>query len=119
MKAARWTLLGCLIAALLPAPAPSASGTPDLAATARQALTGNAAAVKALRAGGPAGMNALLNLSTSEPSMAASPAFNAFNTALDAVCAQKDCAASHLFWYTDLEAGPSCPCACSAGSTRS
>jgi len=32
--------------------------------------------------------------------VADSPAFNA---TLDAVCAQKDCAASHLYWYTDLE----------------
>jgi hypothetical protein len=96
MKAARWVLLGCpIIISLLPAPA-----TADLTATARQALAGNAVAVKTLRAAGPAGMEALLNLAPSE-ALAASPAFNA---ALDTVCAQKDCAASHLYWYTDLEA---------------
>jgi hypothetical protein len=98
MKAARWTLLGMIAAAFLPA---SALATVDLAATARQALAGSAAAVKSLRAAGPAGMEALLNLTTSEPSVATSAGFNA---ALDAVCAQKDCAASHLYWYTDLEA---------------
>jgi hypothetical protein len=90
--------MGCLIAtALLPAPAPAAA---DLAATARQALTGNASAVKTLRAAGPAGMEALLNLAPSE-AVVASPEFN---SALDTVCAQKDCAASHLYWYTDLDA---------------
>jgi hypothetical protein len=46
-------------------------------------------------------METLLKLAASEPSLASSPAFNA---ALDAVCAQKDCGASHLYWYTDLEA---------------
>ncbi len=98
MKAARKTLMGCLIAtALLPAPAPAAA---DLAAMARQALTGNASAVKTLRAAGPAGMEALLNLAPSE-AVVASPEFN---SALDTVCAQKDCAASHLYWYTDLDA---------------
>ncbi|MFY9822643.1 MAG: hypothetical protein WAM82_14755, partial [Thermoanaerobaculia bacterium] len=56
------------------------------------------------RNSGPAGMEALLKLAGSEPAMAASPAFNA---ALDAVCAQKDCAASHLYWYTDLDAARS------------
>lgn len=96
MKAARKILLGCpIILSMLPAPV-----TADLTATARQALTGNAVAVKTLRAAGPAGMETLLKLADSEPALASSPAFNA---ALDAVCAQKDCAASHLYWYTDLE----------------
>jgi hypothetical protein len=101
MKAARWILPGCLIAALLPAPAPAVV---DLAATARQAVAGDAAAVKTLRAAGQVGLGTLLKLAGSEPAVAASPAFNA---ALDAVCAQKDCAASHLYWYTDLAAARS------------
>jgi hypothetical protein len=46
-------------------------------------------------------METLLKLTASEPALASSPAFNG---ALDAVCAQKDCAASHLYWYTDLGA---------------
>lgn len=54
-----------------------------------------------LRAAGPAGMEAVLALAENEPELAKSPAYRA---ALDAVCAQKDCAASRLFWYTDLEA---------------
>ncbi|MEA2604033.1 MAG: hypothetical protein QOF89_5025 [Acidobacteriota bacterium] len=95
MKAAYWTIWGCLIIAALPLAAE------DLSGTARQAATGDAAAVKALRAAGPAGMEALLKLASAEPTVAQAPAFAA---ALDAVCAQKDCAASHLYWYTDLGA---------------
>ncbi|HSS48367.1 MAG TPA: hypothetical protein VLX28_05420, partial [Thermoanaerobaculia bacterium] len=99
MKAARWVLLGCpILFSILLASAPV---TADLATTARQAAAGDAAAITTLRAAGPSGMETLLKLAASEPSMAASPAFNA---ALDTVCAQKDCAASHLYWYTDLEA---------------
>jgi len=99
MKAARWILPGCpIILLILLASAPV---TADLTTTARKAVAGDAAAVKTLRAEGPAGMETLLKLAASEPALATSPAFNA---ALDAVCAQKDCAASHLYWYTDLEA---------------
>ena len=54
-----------------------------------------------LRAKGPAGIQALLDLAASDPEAARSPAFSA---TLDAVCAQHDCAASHLYWYTDLTA---------------
>lgn len=97
MKAARWTLLGLLIAVAL-TPAMFAG---DLAEDARQAATGDATAVKALRDAGPAGMEALLKLASAEPAVAKQPSFDA---ALDAVCAQKDCAASHLYWYTDLDA---------------
>ncbi len=46
-------------------------------------------------------MEALLKLAGAEPAVAKQPSFDA---ALDAVCAQKDCAASHLYWYTDLDA---------------
>ena len=97
MKAARWALLGSLLAVAL-TPAVFAE---DLSDFARQAATGNATAVKALRDAGPAGMEALLKLASAEPAVAKQPAFDA---ALDAVCAQKDCAASHLYWYTDLNA---------------
>jgi hypothetical protein len=54
-----------------------------------------------LRAKGPAGIQALLDLAASDPEAARSPAFSA---TLDAVCAQHDCSASHLYWYTDLAA---------------
>ena len=50
---------------------------------------------------GPAGVQALLDLAAADPAAGRSPGFDA---ALDAVCAQHDCAASHLYWYTDLAA---------------
>ncbi len=92
MKTANWILQGFLIATAL-TPAAFAE---DLAETARQAAAGDAAAVKVLRGAGPAGMEALLKLAEIKQS--------SFDDALDAVCAQKDCAASHLYWYTDLAA---------------
>jgi len=54
-----------------------------------------------LRAKGPAGVQELLDIAASDPGAVRSPAFNA---TLDAVCAQHDCSASHLYWYTDLAA---------------
>jgi hypothetical protein len=97
MKTASWILRGLLIAVVL-TPATFAE---DLAGTARQAATGDAVAVKVLRAAGPAGMEALLKLADAEPAVSKQPSFGA---TLDAVCAQKDCATSHLYWYTDLAA---------------
>lgn len=97
MKTASWILRGLLIAVVLT----PAAFTEDLAGTARQAAAGDAAAVKALRDAGPSGMEALLKLAGAEPAVSKQPSFDA---TLDAVCAQKDCAASHLYWYTDLAA---------------
>lgn len=57
------------------------------------------AAIAALRAAGPAGLDAFLAVHDPEPGSA--PAVLA---ALDRVCAQKDCVASRLFWFTDLDA---------------
>jgi hypothetical protein len=57
--------------------------------------------VASLRAKGPAGLQELLDLAAADPAAGRSPGFEA---ALDAVCAQRDCAASHLYWYTDLAA---------------
>jgi hypothetical protein len=71
-------------------------------------------AIKALRAEGPAGLQTLLetyagvirnretNLwgSTSTADLAA---WNRLRAALDSVSGQRDCQASHLFWYTDME----------------
>jgi hypothetical protein len=59
------------------------------------------AVVANLRAMGPAGLQQLLDRAASDPSAGESPGFQA---ALDTVCAQHDCAASHLYWYTDLAA---------------
>ncbi|MGH7489393.1 MAG: hypothetical protein ACREMY_27895, partial [bacterium] len=87
-----------LATALLPT---SVLAAADLTTMAQQALAGDVSAVKTLRAAGPPGLEALLKLAGAEPALASSPIFNA---ALDAVCAQKDCASAHLFWYTDLDA---------------
>lgn len=57
-------------------------------------------AIAALRSAGPAGVEALL--AAAPPAEA--PSRTAWERALDAVCAQRDCAASGLFWYTDLDA---------------
>jgi hypothetical protein len=95
MRAMCWrvsVVLSCMV--LLPG---WAAAGDDLAQVARSLISKSeldAAAVATLRAAGPAGMEAVLKEITG-------PAFHA---ALDAVCAQKDCAASRLFWYTDLEA---------------
>jgi hypothetical protein len=57
--------------------------------------------VASLRAKGPAGLQELLDRAAADPAAGRSPGFE---SALDAVCAQRDCAASHLYWYTDLAA---------------
>jgi hypothetical protein len=57
--------------------------------------------IASLRAKGPAGLQELLDLAAADPAAGRSPGFAA---ALDTVCAQRDCAASHLYWYTDLAA---------------
>lgn len=56
-------------------------------------------AITALREAGPAGVETLF---AQEPP-AGSPERIAWERALDLVCAQRDCAASGLFWYTDFE----------------
>jgi hypothetical protein len=103
---AQLVLLGLLLAARL---AGAAAG-PDLRELADEALHGSSetsrAALSALRSAGPAGMEALL---ARQPG--AAPAQGASHTetdeswrrALDAVCAQRDCAATRIFWYTDFE----------------
>lgn len=80
-----WILLACLIAT------PAFASPSDTAAP----------RIATLRAMGPAGVQAFLDLAAAAPEQAAGPAYAA---ALDAVCAQHDCAASHLYWYTDLAA---------------
>lgn len=102
MRASPWrvsVVLSCMF--LLPG---WAAAGDDLAQAARSLISKSEldlAAVSMLRAAGPAGMEAVFALAEAEPELAKSPVFQA---ALDAVCAQKDCAASRLFWYTDLEA---------------
>ena len=59
-------------------------------------------AIKALRAAGPAGIEALLGAKRTRGDRTIDDA--EFGRVLDSVCAQRDCAASHLYWYTDLAA---------------
>ena len=105
MRPSSWrvsVVLSCMF--LLPGWANAGDTGDDLAQAARSLISKSqldAAMVATLRAAGPAGMEAVLALAETEPELAKSPVFQA---ALDAVCAQKDCAASRLFWYTDLEA---------------
>jgi hypothetical protein len=59
-------------------------------------------AIRALRAAGPAGIDALLAADRTRGDRTIDDA--EFGRVLDAVCAQRDCAGSHLYWYTDLSA---------------
>jgi hypothetical protein len=69
------------------------------------------AATAALRAAGPAGLQALLAVhgtlidaqSGRQPGMAHDERWPRLRAALDAVCAQKDAHASRLYWHTDLD----------------
>ncbi|HVT58421.1 MAG TPA: hypothetical protein VHR45_08470 [Thermoanaerobaculia bacterium] len=82
-----------------------ATGGLALGALADQALRGgpevSRAAVAALRAAGPPGMEALLAARPGAPAERAAEEAR-WRRALDAVCAQRDCAASRLYWYTDF-----------------
>ncbi|HXU29362.1 MAG TPA: hypothetical protein VN851_02195 [Thermoanaerobaculia bacterium] len=59
-------------------------------------------AIQALRAAGPAGIDALLAADRTRGDRTIDDA--EFGRVLDKVCAQRDCGASHLYWYTDLAA---------------
>ncbi|HKQ51971.1 MAG TPA: hypothetical protein VJT74_06365 [Pyrinomonadaceae bacterium] len=101
-----------LLCLALTAQAAAAGERPE--ALARQALSENsaeaAAAVKELRAMGPAGLQVLLDAHAAEIARVKSGQFvNAqewqrLTAALDAVSRQRDSYASGLYWYTDLEA---------------
>jgi hypothetical protein len=90
------------VVGLAAAAAPAAAVTPAVAWLAAAALSADApaapAAVAELRRTGPEAVPALLAAQAEHPVDAAR-----FRERLDAVCAQHDCAASRLFWYTDLE----------------
>ncbi|MDB6124424.1 MAG: hypothetical protein JWQ71_3417 [Pedosphaera sp.] len=66
-------------------------------------------AIAALRAKGPAGLEALLQthatlIQQHETNASASdPAWSRLQAALDSVSGQRDCHASHLYWFTDFE----------------
>lgn len=82
--------------------APSAAVEPAVAGLAAAALSADTAAAPAavedLRRAGPDAVPALLAAQAEHPVDDAR-----FRERLDQVCAQRDCAASRLFWYTDLE----------------
>jgi hypothetical protein len=78
-----------------------AAGDPGLAALAARAAAGDLDAARELRAAGPSGLSALVDVGVSAPGRDVSPAYR---SAIDLVCAQFDCAASRLYWYTDFEA---------------
>jgi hypothetical protein len=59
----------------------------------------NPAALAALREAGPAGVEALLAAAPAP----GSPERAAWERALDTVCAQRDCAASGLYWHSDFD----------------
>jgi hypothetical protein len=79
----------------------SAGGKAQVAVLAAQALAADPgaarAAVAGLREAGPVAVGALLRAQRESPAPA-----ERFREVLDTVCAQRDCTASHLFWYTDL-----------------
>lgn len=58
--------------------------------------------VNALRKQGPEGLQTFLKLHASDLTPGTVPAA-ALRTALDELCQQRDCYASRLYWYTDLE----------------
>lgn len=97
----------------------SAESTPPLAVLCRDAVSKDpstaATAINALRERGPDGLSALLSAYEGEITQhagASRPMFGTpkpdepwtrLRTALDNVGQQRDCFASHLFWYTDFE----------------
>ena len=133
------TLLGALLLLVIPGPQLTACADEptfvppapaeltstralDLPALAALAIGDDAAAADArrrLRAAGPAGLTAFLNVHT--PASAPAPAAPQHPlarmlglssgpgadvrvaAALDEICGQKDCALARLYWYTDLE----------------
>ena len=98
--------------------ADSISGKESSEALARRAVSEDsaesAAAIAALRAQGPSGLEAFLDshaaefkshqLSLDSPAPQNSGAgWQRINAALDAICRQRDCYGSRLYWHTDLE----------------
>lgn len=79
----------------------------ELLANARIAASENpvdsAAAIAALRKLGPEGIQAFLETYKSELQLANNPNWQHFSSALDAICQQRDCYATQLYWHRDLE----------------
>jgi hypothetical protein len=96
----------------------SASGKESSASLARKAVSEDsaesAAAIAALRLQGPAGLEAFLDSHAAEFNnhqlnidrpipRNRDAAWQRLNAALDAICQQRDCLASRLYWHTDFE----------------
>jgi hypothetical protein len=86
------------------------SGKHSTESLARRATASNSAesarAIRELRALGPEGLRAFLEANRDEIKEALNTAHNARDSvlaALDSLCQQKDCYASQLYWYTDVE----------------
>ncbi|HEX4264268.1 MAG TPA: hypothetical protein VH597_08005 [Verrucomicrobiae bacterium] len=67
-----------------------------------------AAAVKQLRAAGPAGLDAMFHayqnrIEARQPANAKDADWERLRATFDSVGQQRDCYASHLYWFTDLE----------------
>jgi len=81
------------------------------ATNAQVALSENASesatAIAALRSQGSSGLQTFLNTYREElsgnPSQVMTPRWQRLSATLDAICQQRDCYASRLYWYTDLE----------------
>ena len=86
--------------------ADSANVNESSEALARKAVsndsTESAAAIAHLRSQGQAGIEAFLSTYADELKYT-NPQFQRLNAALDAICQQRDCYGSRLYWYTDIE----------------
>ena len=82
----------------------SATTSSDFAAVAARAAAGDLDAARVLRAAGPAGLSALVDVGVAEAGRGEGARQALDARALDLVCAQVDCASSHLYWYTDFAA---------------
>ncbi|HXU44299.1 MAG TPA: hypothetical protein VN783_02130 [Thermoanaerobaculia bacterium] len=103
--------IACAVHALAGTPAtPAAPASPASPETlAKRALWNDpesaAVAVRELRALGPPGVAALLAIDAKDPKNGPRPIpEEEFARVLDQVCAQRDCASSKLYWYTDWDA---------------
>jgi hypothetical protein len=113
MKTTCFAAILCAGIAVIPAfcfiqTPPNALDKP-LSTLAREAVSDDqtiaANAIQRLRAAGPAGLDALFEAHTNaiQPSATDDKRWIRVHDALDAVGQQRDCYASHLYWYTDLE----------------
>lgn len=97
---------GAVTPATVTAPAATTpAGSMTLGALAARAVSADPAesapAIAALRASGPAGLEALFALGQ-EPGLTSGPELDRLRAAMERVARQRDAYASRLYWYTDL-----------------